>query len=101
MAEIEIGWRSQASTEVRTWLIELAPEMDAGDVVGTTDATLTDLLDGSDFPTGLGGTPVVVGTTVAATVLGLTADHKYRLLLTSNMGNSKETAASLLLECPF
>lgn len=101
MPELDVGWREQASTEVRTWLWELAGEMDVGDVVGTTTATLTDLLTGADVPLSLGGAPVVIGTTVAVTVLGLAAGHKYRLALTSNMGADKETAVSVKLDCPW
>lgn len=99
--DVEIGVRTQLTTEVRPWQIEMQPEEDSGDVLGTATATLTDLLTGAAFATGLVGTPDISGTTVTQSVGGLIAGHNYRLVLTVSMGGSKQTATSLILSCPY
>jgi hypothetical protein len=101
MPGIEIGWRTQLSGETRPWAIDLSPEMDVGDVVGTTTATLIDLLTGVSFPTGLSGSPAVAGSVVTQTVTGLLSGHNYRLVLLAAMGGTKTTGAVLLLNCPY
>lgn len=99
--QVEIGWRTQLTTETRPWAIDFAPEMDVGDVVGATTATLTNLLTGANYPGGLSGSPSVVGTVVTQTVTALVAGVNYRLVLTANMGGAKTTATALLLNCPY
>lgn len=101
-SDVEIGWRTQTSTEVRPWAIDLAPEMDVGDVPASPGvATLTDLLTGMAYPAGLSGATVVVGTVVTQSVQALQPGHNYRLVITVGMGGSKETATVLLLRCPY
>lgn len=99
--QVEIGWQTQISTEVRPWAIELAAELDVGDVPSAPASTLTDLLTGLAFPAGLPTAAEVVGTMVTQTVSGLVGGHSYRLVITTNMGGTKETATVLLLRCPY
>jgi len=98
---IEIGWRTQISTEVRAWQIDMSPEMDPADVVGSATATLTNLLTGASYPGGLSGSPTVAGTAVTQVVTTLAPGTNYRLVITASMGGSKQTAASLLLSVPY
>lgn len=100
-SDIEIGWRTQLSSEVRPWAIELAAEIDAGDVPASPTSVLTDLLTGLSFPAGLLGSPAVVGTVVTQTVSGLVAGRNYRLVITVGMGGSKQTATVLKITCPY
>jgi hypothetical protein len=101
MPGVEIGWQTQITTESRPWAIDLSPEMDLSDVIGSATATLTDLLTGLAYPTGLVGSPTVSGSTVTQVVASLVAGHTYRLVITAAMGGSKQTATSLLLNCPY
>lgn len=101
MPTLEIGWRTQLSTEWRPWAIDFTPELDSLDVVGATTATLTDLLTGLSYPGGLSGSPTVVGNVATQAVTALVAGHNYRLVLTANMGGQKETSTVLLLQCPY
>jgi hypothetical protein len=100
-SDIEIGWRTQLTTETRPWAIELAAEMDVGDSISSVTATLVDLIDGSSFPTGLSGSASAAGTVVTQSVTGLVANHNYRLVLTAAMGGAKTTATVLYLKCPY
>lgn len=105
VSDVEVvgGWRTQTSSEVRPWAIDLTAELDPSDVVASATATLTDLLTGSDFPDGLSGSSetAITAPHVTQTVLGLVAGHNYRLVLTVNVGGSKRTSTVLLLTCPF
>lgn len=101
MVDIEVGWRRQTSSEVRPWLFDLTPEMDSGDVVGATSATLTDMAANTAFPDGLAGAATPSGNTVTQAISGLVPGHYYRLVLTSSMGGSKLTAVALNIACPF
>lgn len=98
---VDLGWQTQISTEVRPWEIEMAAELDLGDVPVSGTATLTDLLTGLEYPDGLSGTVVVVGTTVTQTVTGLLGGHSYRLVITVAVGGGKKTATSLKLSVPY
>lgn len=99
--DVEIGWRTQVSTEIRPWQIDMAAEMDSGDAIGSVTAALTDLLDGTAYEGGLSGGATFSGTTVSQTVAALAPGHSYRLVLTAAMGGSKQTSTVLLLSCPF
>jgi hypothetical protein len=99
--DVDIGWRTQLSTEYRLWDIDLAPELDVGNVPNSATATLIDLLDGTSFAAGLAGSVVVSGTTVSQAVHSLVPGHNYRLVITTNVGSSVLTAAVLKLSCPF
>jgi hypothetical protein len=101
MGDVEVGWRQQISTENRPWAIDVSPEMDVGDVVGAVTSTLTDLLTGLTFPAGLSGSPTGSGTILTQAVSNLVAGRKYRLVITANMGGSKQTSTVLLLDVPY
>lgn len=100
MADVEIGWRKQESHEVRPWAIDMSLEMDAGDSINSVAAALTDLLTGTAFPAGLGAS-AHTGTVATQIVTSLVPGHNYRLVLTANMGGSKQTSTVLLLQCPY
>lgn len=100
-SDVEVGWRRQVTGELRPWQIDMALEMDAGDVIGSVTSTLTDLLTGLSYPAGLSGSPSHSGTTVTQAVTALVAGHNYRLVITANMGGSKLTSTVLNLACPY
>lgn len=103
-SDVEIGWRTQISSEVRPWAIDLTQELDDGDVPAFVSSTLTDLMDGSDYSTGLASAPVLVVSpvrTVTQVVSQLVPGHRYRLVLTVIMVASKQTNTVLNLYCPF
>jgi hypothetical protein len=99
--DVEIGARTQLSTETRPWQVEMAAAEDAGDAIGSVTTTLVDLLTGASFPTGLSGAPTFSGTTVSQTVTALVAGHYYRLVWSANMGGAKVSAVSVILQCPY
>lgn len=98
---IEIGWQRQLTTETRPWEIEMAAELDEGDIISAVSATLVDLLTGLSFPSGLSGAASFSGTTVSQATSGLVAGHNYRLVLTAAVGGSKQTATVLLISCSY
>lgn len=99
--QVELGWQLQVSTEVRPWAIDLSPELDSGDVPGAATSSLTDLLTGASYPSGLAGDPAVVGSVVTQAVQSLLPGHNYRLVITVAMGGAKETATALLISVPY
>lgn len=95
------GWEEVGSGENRPLAVDLAPEMDPGDIAGSITSTLTDLLTGLSYPTGLSGSPSVVGTVATQAVTSLVPGHNYRLVLAVNMGGSKVTESAVKVVCPF
>lgn len=95
------GWEEVGSGENRPLAVDLAPEMDPGDIAGSITAALFDLLTGLNYPTGLSGGPSVVGTIATQAVTGLVAGRNYRLVLTVNMGGTKLTQSAVNITCPF
>jgi hypothetical protein len=81
----------------------MQPAEDSGDVIGTVTATLTDLLDGSDYAEGLFGAPFssADSTIISQSVQDLQAGHNYRLVLSAHVGGSRISAVSLILSCPY
>lgn len=98
----EIGWETQYTTETRPWAVDVGPSLDPGDIAATPTAAIFDLLTGLDVSsTCLAGSPTVVGTVITQTVFHLTAGRRYRLMLTANMGGTKETSQPVLIRCPY
>lgn len=100
-SSVEIGWRTQLTSEYRPWSVEFATEMDPGDAINAVSSTLTDLLTGLSFPAGLPTTPTFSGTIVTQPTANLLAGHNYRLVLLANMGGAKTSAVVLLISVPY
>lgn len=103
ISDVEIGWRTQLSSEIRPWAIDMTAELDPSDSPSAATATLTDLLTGASFPAGLVDLPTTSVFTphVTQVVTGLTPGRNYRLVLTVAMGGSKQTATVVYLRCPY
>lgn len=97
-------WQTQYSSETRIYGIDMALDMDPGDVLGSTaTANITDLLTGVTVtgPPMLPFSPSVSGTVITQEVTGLTPGHNYRLMVLGSMGGVKVTGAVVNIGCPY
>ncbi len=101
ISDVEIGWRTQLSTETIPWSDDLTAALDVGDVVGSVTTVLIDLLTGVSFPAGLSGAPTFSGNVVQQTVTGLNAGHNYRLIFSAGLGGPKVRSSVVKLVCPY
>jgi hypothetical protein len=101
MADIEIGWRRQVSTENLPYGIDTSATLDVGDVIQAVSSTLIDLSNASDYPAGLTQGPTFVGAVITQFVGLLVAGHTYRLVVTATLQGQKKRSAVLNLQCPF
>jgi hypothetical protein len=93
--------KEQASTETVPWSLDVTPLLADGETPSLPVVTLIDLASNEAYPTGLSGTPTLVGNVITQRVLSLQPGHVYRLVFQFQAAVGKVFSPAVILECPF
>lgn len=90
-----------ASTETVPLAFDMADLLAAGESVASPSVSLTNLITGASYASGLSGSASVSGTRILQSVTALVAGQRYRLVVTMTPAAGKTLSAELIIEVPF
>lgn len=90
-----------ASTETVPLTFEMADMLASGESVASPTTSLTNLITGASYSSGLSGSPAVSDTRILQSVTALVAGQRYRLVVTMTPSAGKTLSSELIIEVPF